>query len=124
MSPVAMPDTSSSSPFTPLFEALRTAPTAPGMWVAVSLSQSLTMMTTLDAKGAADRLAREVSKQGLQTLKYVRNHYKPMNGAKGLTVIMTFSRLCTLSQPIKNLDMNGNLLPLRSSLLSVFLALQ
>ncbi|KAJ7594005.1 P-loop containing nucleoside triphosphate hydrolase protein [Mycena floridula] len=50
MSPVAMtgpPDT----PFTPLFDALRTAPTAP------------------DAKGAADRIAREVSKSGLQNLE-------------------------------------------------------
>ncbi|PPQ77217.1 hypothetical protein CVT25_011063 [Psilocybe cyanescens] len=49
MSPVSMPDTSISS-FTPLFEALRTAPTAP------------------DAKAAGDRLAREVSKQGPQSL--------------------------------------------------------
>ncbi|KAF8895686.1 P-loop containing nucleoside triphosphate hydrolase protein [Gymnopilus junonius] len=50
MSPIAMPDTS-SSPFSPLFEALRNAPTAP------------------DAKAAADRLAREVSKQGPQSLE-------------------------------------------------------
>ncbi|KAF8973154.1 hypothetical protein BDZ97DRAFT_1779739 [Flammula alnicola] len=49
MSPVAMPDTATSH-FTPLFEALRTAPTAP------------------DAKAAGDKLAREVSKQGIQTL--------------------------------------------------------
>ncbi|TFK44422.1 P-loop containing nucleoside triphosphate hydrolase protein [Crucibulum laeve] len=50
MSPVAMPDTPHPTAFAPLFEALRTAPTAP------------------DAKGAADRLAREVSKTGLQSL--------------------------------------------------------
>lgn len=43
-----MPDNSNS--FTPLFEALRAAPTAP------------------DAKAAADRLAREVAKQGPQSL--------------------------------------------------------
>ncbi|KAH9485192.1 mRNA export factor elf1 [Psilocybe cubensis] len=49
MSPVSMPDTSVSS-FTPLFDALRTAPTAP------------------DAKAAGDRLAREVAKQGPQSL--------------------------------------------------------
>jgi len=39
-----------TSPFSPLFEALRTAPTAP------------------DAKAAADRLAREVAKTGPQSL--------------------------------------------------------
>ncbi|KDR75244.1 hypothetical protein GALMADRAFT_98552 [Galerina marginata CBS 339.88] len=50
MSPVAMPDASPSS-FPPLFEALRAAPTAP------------------DAKAAADRLAREVSKLGPQSLE-------------------------------------------------------
>lgn len=71
MSPVAMPDTPSSSPFYALFEALRTAPTAPGMCPAGSLIRNLNLITTLDAKGAADRLAREVSKQGPQTLKYV-----------------------------------------------------
>ncbi|KAF9010489.1 ABC transporter-domain-containing protein [Cyathus striatus] len=49
MSPVAMPD-SSTTVFQSLFEALRSAPTAP------------------DAKGAADRIAREISKQGLQSL--------------------------------------------------------
>lgn len=50
MSPVAMPDTLSPTQFTALFEALRTAPTAP------------------DAKGASDRIAREVSKIGYQSL--------------------------------------------------------
>ncbi|KAF8160839.1 P-loop containing nucleoside triphosphate hydrolase protein [Crassisporium funariophilum] len=50
MSPVAMPDTSASS-FAPLFEGLRTAPTAP------------------DAKAAADRLAREISKLGPQSIE-------------------------------------------------------
>ncbi|KAF9568069.1 hypothetical protein CPC08DRAFT_488757 [Agrocybe pediades] len=53
MSPVAMPDTS-ASPFAPHFEALRVAPTAP------------------DAKAAADRLAREVTKQGPQSLDQYR----------------------------------------------------
>ncbi|EPS97712.1 hypothetical protein FOMPIDRAFT_66732 [Fomitopsis schrenkii] len=49
MSPVAMP-VAMESQFTPFIEALRNAPTAP------------------DAKAAADRLAREVSKSGLQSL--------------------------------------------------------
>ncbi|OBZ68188.1 mRNA export factor elf1 [Grifola frondosa] len=49
MSPVAMP-VSSESHFGPFLEALRTAPTNP------------------DAKAAADRLAREVSKAGLESL--------------------------------------------------------
>ncbi|KAJ7072100.1 P-loop containing nucleoside triphosphate hydrolase protein [Mycena amicta] len=47
MSPVAM---ATPGHFTPFLDALRTAPTAP------------------DAKGAADRIAREVSKSGLQSL--------------------------------------------------------
>ncbi|KAF9482111.1 hypothetical protein BDN70DRAFT_904869 [Pholiota conissans] len=49
MSPIAMPD-SASSPFTLHLEALRVAPTAP------------------DAKAAADKLAKEVHKYGLQSL--------------------------------------------------------
>ncbi|KAG6845309.1 hypothetical protein H0H87_011159 [Tephrocybe sp. NHM501043] len=49
MSPVAMPDAPVTH-FTPFFDALRNAPTAP------------------DAKGAADRLAREVAKAGPQSL--------------------------------------------------------
>ncbi|KAK0485759.1 hypothetical protein IW261DRAFT_1451853 [Armillaria novae-zelandiae] len=50
MSPVAMP-TPLENPFTPLIDNLRAAPTAP------------------DAKGAADRIAREVAKHGLQSLE-------------------------------------------------------
>ncbi|KII92907.1 hypothetical protein PLICRDRAFT_89417 [Plicaturopsis crispa FD-325 SS-3] len=49
MSPVAMPAPSDSA-FAPFIDALRSAPTAP------------------DAKAAADRLAREVHKVGLETL--------------------------------------------------------
>ncbi|KAI9062869.1 hypothetical protein FKP32DRAFT_1592838 [Trametes sanguinea] len=49
MSPVAM-SVASDSHFGPLLDALRTAPTGP------------------DAKAAADRLAREISKTGLETL--------------------------------------------------------
>ncbi|KAG6850942.1 hypothetical protein H0H93_005811 [Arthromyces matolae] len=51
MSPVAMQAPSSTTHFTPFFEALRSAPTAP------------------DAKAAADRLAREVAKAGPQSLE-------------------------------------------------------
>ncbi|KAJ7747379.1 P-loop containing nucleoside triphosphate hydrolase protein [Mycena metata] len=50
MSPVAMPATETTH-FTPFIEALRAAPTAP------------------EAKGAADRIAREVAKTGLQSLE-------------------------------------------------------
>ncbi|KAJ8514383.1 hypothetical protein ONZ45_g8055 [Pleurotus djamor] len=52
MSPAA---TLQESQFTPLFEALRAAPTAP------------------DAKAAADRIARDVTKHGLQTLEHFMN---------------------------------------------------
>ncbi|KAF8639552.1 hypothetical protein AX17_001456 [Amanita inopinata Kibby_2008] len=50
MSPAATGDSSSDLQMYPLFDALRTAPTAP------------------EAKGAADRIAREVAKSGLQSL--------------------------------------------------------
>ncbi|KAF9051114.1 hypothetical protein BDZ89DRAFT_525184 [Hymenopellis radicata] len=50
MSPVAM-SVAVDTPFTSLIENLRSAPTAP------------------DAKGAADRIAREVAKNGLQSLE-------------------------------------------------------
>ncbi|KAI0063687.1 hypothetical protein BV25DRAFT_1990651 [Artomyces pyxidatus] len=50
MSPVALSELSPSL-YSPFFEALRTAPTAP------------------DAKGAADKLAREVLKQGFHTIE-------------------------------------------------------
>lgn len=50
MSPVSMP-TGEELPYDQFYEALRTAPTAP------------------DAKGAADRLARQISKDGLQALE-------------------------------------------------------
>ncbi|THU95395.1 hypothetical protein K435DRAFT_829140 [Dendrothele bispora CBS 962.96] len=50
MSPAAMPDALDST-FGPIIENLRTAPTAP------------------DAKAAADRLARQVAKNGLQSLQ-------------------------------------------------------
>ncbi|KAJ7772608.1 P-loop containing nucleoside triphosphate hydrolase protein [Mycena maculata] len=50
MSPVAMPAVEETH-FTPFIDALRVAPTAP------------------EAKGAADRIAREVAKNGLQSLE-------------------------------------------------------
>ena len=61
MSPVAIPYTFDPS-FSPLFEALRSAPTAPGRSYSSLLFVAL--ITISDAKAAADRLAREVVKQG------------------------------------------------------------
>ncbi|KAF9469882.1 P-loop containing nucleoside triphosphate hydrolase protein [Collybia nuda] len=55
MSPVAMTEVSNSPSFIPIIEALRSAPTAPGM-------------LPEQAKAAADRLAREVSKSGPESL--------------------------------------------------------
>ena len=53
---------------TPFLDALRTAPTAPGKPYAMfSAVRILTVMTS-DAKAAADSLAREVQKEGLQAL--------------------------------------------------------
>ena len=62
-----MPDTFVPS-FTPLFEGLRSAPTAPGPLNFSSLISNRTD-NDIDAKAAADKLAREVAKQGLQSLE-------------------------------------------------------
>lgn len=67
MSPVAMPDTFVPS-FTPLFEGLRSAPTAPGCSIFI-LHILIALITITDAKAAGDRLAREVTKQGFQSLE-------------------------------------------------------
>ena len=65
MSPVAMA-TSTNSHFEPFTEALRSAPTAPGP---SSVCIRLTLLTyCVDAKAAADRLAREVAKIGYEAL--------------------------------------------------------
>lgn len=69
MSPIAMP-ASSDAPFFPFFEALRVAPTAPGAWRPISMHLCIWFSPlNAEAKGAADRLAREVSKTGLQSLE-------------------------------------------------------
>jgi len=67
MSPVAMPDTFIPS-FTPLFEGLRSAPTAPGHSSSPCIFL-VALITITDAKAAADRLAREVAKNGFQSLE-------------------------------------------------------
>lgn len=61
----------SETPFTSFIEALRVAPTAPGSTSNRFQLLSLIMFTFVDAKGAADRLAREVVKVGPQSLEYV-----------------------------------------------------
>lgn len=67
MSPVAIIEMAPST-FSALFESLRTAPTAPGMHFRVSDPLSSHHDWRTDAKAAADKLAREVSKQGLQSV--------------------------------------------------------
>ncbi|KAG6830458.1 hypothetical protein H0H92_000611 [Tricholoma furcatifolium] len=62
-----MPDVATTQ-FTPLFEALRTAPTAPGEPEFLCLSDATFKIDLTDAKGAGDRLAREVGKAGPQSL--------------------------------------------------------
>lgn len=64
-----MPE-STTNPFTPLLEALRVAPTAPGQLTAPIYPRWL-LIYPPDAKAAGDKLAREVSKQGLQSLECV-----------------------------------------------------
>ena len=56
--------------FSPWLEALRTAPTAPGKTTRQS-SSNIPLTWILDAKAAADRLAREVSKAGIYSLQFV-----------------------------------------------------
>lgn len=66
MSPVAM-TTSTNAHFEPFVDALRTAPTAPGgSRGRLEYRAPLTLHT--DAKAAADRLAREVAKEGYESL--------------------------------------------------------
>ena len=66
MSPVAIPDVGPSA-FAPLLDALRTAPTAPG--TAITLKpRSEGLIGHIDAKAAAEKLAREVAKHGFRSL--------------------------------------------------------
>ncbi|OSX66429.1 hypothetical protein POSPLADRAFT_1130787 [Postia placenta MAD-698-R-SB12] len=89
MSPVAMP-VASDSQFAPLIDGLRTAPTAP------------------DAKAAADRLAREISKTGLQSLSdadiIATLHGFATNKKSGYereSAAVAFQSMCTiLGQPV------------------------
>lgn len=60
--------------FTPWLNALRTAPTAPGEYYS-PFKVAFAKPFALDAKAAADRLAREVAKTGIYSLQFVvRNH--------------------------------------------------
>ena len=70
MSPVAM-SVASDSYFAPFLDALRTAPTGPGEQGARSNVFQLPKdwIGSTDAKAAADRLAREISNVGLQSLR-------------------------------------------------------
>lgn len=68
MSPVAMPVVE-QTPFSPLIDALRVAPTAPGELLS-SCDYHSSLLSNPEAKGAADRIAREVSKFGLQSLEF------------------------------------------------------
>jgi len=74
MSPVAMPD-SPPTRFSPFFDALRSAPTATGR-SEILINLLVADILPTDAKGAADRLAREVSKAGPQSLRPVPT-YRP-----------------------------------------------
>lgn len=71
MSPVSMP-VSPDSHFGSFIDALRTAPTAVGMCYTSFFMSSTTVDLVPDAKAAADRLAREVTKSGVESLAYVR----------------------------------------------------
>lgn len=63
---------STTSPFAGLIDALRTAPTAPGERNRLKhriMHETSIISSLSDAKGAADALAREVLKEGLQMLQ-------------------------------------------------------
>lgn len=70
MSPVAMP-VSSDSQFATLLEELRTAPTAPGNEALSSSWLVAYRFFSTDAKAAADRLAKQVAKDGYQHFECV-----------------------------------------------------
>jgi hypothetical protein len=63
----------SSETFAPLFEGLRTAPTAPGMFPLdiYTHNRHSPCWVVLDAKAAAEKIAREVQKIGFQSLQFV-----------------------------------------------------
>ena len=69
MSPVAMPD-SPPTRFSSFFEALRSAPTATGR-SEIFINPLFADILPTEAKGTADRLAREVAKAGPQSLRPV-----------------------------------------------------
>jgi hypothetical protein len=62
-------DTSTDSNFPALLESLRTAPTAPGNF-SLPNPTCTELKIVQDAKAAADKIAREVSKVGLEALRY------------------------------------------------------
>ncbi|KAF9049935.1 P-loop containing nucleoside triphosphate hydrolase protein [Panaeolus papilionaceus] len=69
MSPTAMTTAvPTTSPFPELFDALRSAPTAPGQSSFTYIFTNLTIIVAIDAKAAADKIAREVAKIGPHSL--------------------------------------------------------
>jgi hypothetical protein len=63
----------SSETFAPLFEGLRTAPTAPGTFSLdiYTSNRHSSCWIMPDAKAAAEKIAREVQKTGFQSLQFV-----------------------------------------------------
>lgn len=89
MSPSAMP-VATDSQFGPLIDALKTAPTAPGTchMRPPGIDGADPTSSALDAKAAADRLAREVSKVGYESLRCALATRYVHNRVSSVTVVM------------------------------------
>ena len=110
MSPATTIGNNQDSQFVQVLEELKSAPTAPGTFY---LAQSAVPidMTPKDAKAAADKLARQVSKVGLQSLECVLfSSFRSSDSGSYMPIVETrvFSKHFTLSQTTRSLDMNEN----------------
>lgn len=75
------------------------------------------MFFLLDAKAAADRLAREVLKYGVEALRYVKYiaSFREV-GVEDITAMPTLYQIFMLLQQTRSQVTNANLLPSPSSL--------
>jgi len=108
MSPATTIDNNQGSPFAQVLEELKSAPTGPGT-LCLAQTDGPTNTGMKDAKAAADKLARQISKAGLQSLEYVLSR---IFCRSNLDVPMTGMKISlknsTLLQTTRSLDMNEN----------------
>jgi len=107
MSPATTIDNNQGSQFAQVLEELKSAPTGPGtLCLAQTDGPSNTVMK--DAKAAADKLARQINKAGLQSLEYVLSRIFRSNLDASATGMKISLKNSTLLQTTRSLDTNGN----------------